>query len=298
MHQSCKKFIGTSTTRSLPFSFAAPGAACDDAEWLEPEMMGDDQCGATCGSSLTTENLEPATKDAMLSSFAAWSAASGQAFSHTKSKIQPLEISATSAICMRYSFAASAAQLADSTRAMKTKTRVQHLIRNRYYDPHTGRFTSEDPIGFKADANFYRYVRNNPIIIKDPFGLCSCSDPCPTGEWTFDSVGGSVALVGYASLSIGKISCKGNSSVSRWAHMGCEGIGLIVGGGLGFDIQVHGSMSGPCRPEDLGPFTTKGYLGSIGPVTVSGPKGGVSNIGIGKTIGAGYAGVECHIHPF
>jgi RHS repeat-associated protein len=45
--------------------------------------------------------------------------------------------------------------------------------RARYYDPPTGRFTSEDPIGFNAKQfHFYSYVSNNPVRFADPFGLC------------------------------------------------------------------------------------------------------------------------------
>ncbi len=44
--------------------------------------------------------------------------------------------------------------------------------RARWYDPRQGRFISEDPIGFNGrDINLYRYVWNNPIRYRDPFGL-------------------------------------------------------------------------------------------------------------------------------
>ena len=42
----------------------------------------------------------------------------------------------------------------------------------RYYDPASGRFLSEDPLGFAAgDMNVYRYVGNNPVNLVDPTGL-------------------------------------------------------------------------------------------------------------------------------
>ena len=47
-----------------------------------------------------------------------------------------------------------------------------YYYRGRYYDPITGRFISQDPIGFAAgDANLYRYVGNTPTIYVDPLGL-------------------------------------------------------------------------------------------------------------------------------
>ncbi|MEP0347102.1 RHS repeat-associated core domain-containing protein [Rhodopirellula bahusiensis] len=42
----------------------------------------------------------------------------------------------------------------------------------RWYDPGTGRFLSNDPMGFAAgDANLYRYVGNGPTNATDPSGL-------------------------------------------------------------------------------------------------------------------------------
>jgi RHS repeat-associated protein len=45
--------------------------------------------------------------------------------------------------------------------------------RARYYDTISGRFISEDPIGFSGSGlNFYGYVENNPVLWADPLGLC------------------------------------------------------------------------------------------------------------------------------
>src|SRR5262245_43679116 len=42
---------------------------------------------------------------------------------------------------------------------------------NRWYDPVTGRWMSEDPIGFNGDSsNLYRYVGNSPTNGVDPSG--------------------------------------------------------------------------------------------------------------------------------
>ncbi len=48
--------------------------------------------------------------------------------------------------------------------------------RERYRDPITGRFLTEDPKGFKAGVNFYVYAQNNPINANDPYGLTWRSD--------------------------------------------------------------------------------------------------------------------------
>jgi RHS repeat-associated protein len=46
-----------------------------------------------------------------------------------------------------------------------------YYYRARYYDTQTGRFLSEDPIGFGGGENFYRNVRNHPTDLGDPMGL-------------------------------------------------------------------------------------------------------------------------------
>ncbi len=48
-----------------------------------------------------------------------------------------------------------------------------YYSRARYYDPQSARFLTKDPLGPVAggDVNAYRYVRNNPVNLVDPFGL-------------------------------------------------------------------------------------------------------------------------------
>jgi RHS repeat-associated protein len=47
--------------------------------------------------------------------------------------------------------------------------------RNRYYDPGSGRFTQEDPIGLAGGLNLYGYAGGDPVNFRDPFGL-DCMD--------------------------------------------------------------------------------------------------------------------------
>jgi RHS repeat-associated protein len=44
--------------------------------------------------------------------------------------------------------------------------------RNRYYDPLTGRFTQEDPLGLAGGLNLYGFAGGDPVNFSDPFGLC------------------------------------------------------------------------------------------------------------------------------
>jgi RHS repeat-associated protein len=46
-----------------------------------------------------------------------------------------------------------------------------YYMRNRWYEPRSGRFLSEDPIGLAGGLNKYRYVGNDPVNGADPTGL-------------------------------------------------------------------------------------------------------------------------------
>jgi uncharacterized protein RhaS with RHS repeats len=42
---------------------------------------------------------------------------------------------------------------------------------HRFYSPETGRYVSADPIGLDGGINLFAYVKNNPVLRKDPTGL-------------------------------------------------------------------------------------------------------------------------------
>jgi RHS repeat-associated protein len=65
-------------------------------------------------------------------------------------------------------------------------------FRNRAYDPATGAWIQEDPIGVAGGVNVYRFNNGNPAAFSDPFGMCPEEaggdgktdryDDCPVGS--------------------------------------------------------------------------------------------------------------------
>jgi RHS repeat-associated protein len=62
-------------------------------------------------------------------------------------------------------------------------------MRNRWYEPRTGRFISEDPIGLAGGINPLVFAANNPVSGRDPTGLAppSCPDGYVLWEWVLTS---------------------------------------------------------------------------------------------------------------
>jgi RHS repeat-associated protein len=55
----------------------------------------------------------------------------------------------------------------------------QLYYRARYYDPHRGRFISEDAIDYKDGLSNYAYVLGQPTTLVDPSGHIACPKNCP-----------------------------------------------------------------------------------------------------------------------
>ena len=111
--------------------------------------------------------------------------------------------------------------------------------RARYYDANTGRFISEDPIGFRSgDANFYSYVFSNPVNYRDPSGLAAgvCEIPtnynlpqCQPGEPTGGSGGGGVIGIGLGAGAAAGSVCLGPPVLSDTViNENLKGAGVLV----------------------------------------------------------------------
>jgi RHS repeat-associated protein len=51
-----------------------------------------------------------------------------------------------------------------------------YYMRSRWYEPYSGRFLSEDPLGLAGGLNLYAYAGDDPVNGADPTGLQDCED--------------------------------------------------------------------------------------------------------------------------
>lgn len=152
-------------------------------------------------------------------------------------------------------------------REFENATGLQYS-RARWYDPKVGRFISEDPIGFAGgDINLYVYVRNQPLIYRDPKGLYPGGDVLNPG--ILASLGG---LAGSAGGLLGAAA----SSPAVVAGAGFLG-GYAIGYYPGQWTANHPSnpvVNGPLNPfriwDKLWEPTPYPAAPPI-PITVSGP---------------------------
>jgi RHS repeat-associated protein len=134
-----------------------------------------------------------------------------------------------------------------------------YFYRARYYDQTTGRFASEDPIGFNGgDMNFYAYVDGSPNDWTDPYGLnkykCSlfggCSKkpfgppkslkpgcPCKSGARLPDFLNFSFNIGIPQTANI--VGLTGSVSLDRYGRL-YAGPGINIGKSLG---QLSGSLT-------------------------------------------------------
>jgi RHS repeat-associated protein len=73
-----------------------------------------------------------------------------------------------------------------------------YYMRHRWYEPHSGRFLSEDPIGLDGGINPFIFAANDPVGGRDPVGLRSCKGGVFDDHYDFGEV-----LVGWDAVSMG-----------------------------------------------------------------------------------------------
>src|SRR5579875_3391351 len=95
----------------------------------------------------------------------------------------------------------------------------------RYYDPSDGRWTSQDPLGFKAgDTNLYRYTGNSPLNRTDSSGLA--------WSWITTAIGAAAGAASGFGVGVGHevymVIVQGKEW--NWNYVGIStGIGTVQG---------------------------------------------------------------------
>ena len=143
-------------------------------------------------------------------------------------------------------------------------------MRNRYYDPGTGRFTQEDPIGLAGGMNLYGFASGDPLNFSDPIGLC----PICVGVavWFLEN-GPTIARIGAAltglyvgqsgagnaraAATIGRLTATLEGNLDKLDDLHLEAAGREIGGevvarnaaGRAFDhvTEVRNAMNGMRR---------------------------------------------------
>jgi RHS repeat-associated protein len=64
----------------------------------------------------------------------------------------------------------------------KTDASGLRYMRNRYYNPRTGQFTQQDPIGLAGGINLYGFAEGDPVNFADPFGFSVCEKDLSKAE--------------------------------------------------------------------------------------------------------------------
>lgn len=145
-------------------------------------------------------------------------------------------------------------------------------MRNRYYDPKTGRFTQEDPIGLAGGLNLYGFANGDPVNFSDPFGLCPWCIPIAIGLFELGStlydsyqaaktvtdakatrgdkawaVSGAVAGLGLPGP--GTLYSKGAAKLTKWGYEGAAKHRAVLSKlqEAGTHVDLHGVV--PTRQE-------------------------------------------------
>jgi RHS repeat-associated protein len=177
-------------------------------------------------------------------------------------------------------------------------------MRNRYYDPATGKFTQEDPIGLAGGLNLYGFAGGDPINFSDPFGLCEEEERDENGECPDANrysigaqglVGGGPLFPSFLSpggfggggMNFG-VTSDGRLFLQFQASLGA-GVGWFAGVGLQASVERGDELEGRLTVEDQFSVTVNGGLGpaSAGVTVPFGEDGAPSGVSAGGGVRGG-----------
>lgn len=96
--------------------------------------------------------------------------------------------------------------------------------RNRYYDPESGRFISQDPVGYAGGTNLYQYALSSPTTYTDPTGNSPMLAGCVIGglgeaglDWLGQRLSGRKVDWGQVGMSAALGCAGGMLGKLKWA---------------------------------------------------------------------------------
>jgi RHS repeat-associated protein len=109
-----------------------------------------------------------------------------------------------------------------------------YYVRNRFYDPNTGRFLQRDRVPARWAIEPYVYAGNNPVNNRDPFGLSpEGGESWRTDEMVWDNVT-KPSLFAAGSEALGRLPEVGESLALESAKRieGYRGAGRVAAGAV------------------------------------------------------------------
>lgn len=161
-------------------------------------------------------------------------------------------------------------------------------------------------MGLRASASFqvYGYAEASPLVWSDPFGLCSCKDECPSGNWDYIGVNVQAAFFGGIAFTRGVFACQDDPvNVRQAVWSGCGVIGFLAGGGYEQSSGLVPSGCGCNRAELYGLSVSASASGGVaqGSASFCAPEGesgrlvGVGGLQVPTKVGAGV--LFCKVMP-
>jgi RHS repeat-associated protein len=125
-------------------------------------------------------------------------------------------------------------------------------MRNRMYDPKTGRFTQPDPIGLAGGLNLYGFAGGDPVNFSDPFGLSPCcvltyvgaEGGAAVGTAIFPGVG--TVVGGVIGAAVGTV---GGIVLGRWLAEGLASEEVLMSTRAG-DLPARGKPNSTTAKDD------------------------------------------------
>jgi len=136
-----------------------------------------------------------------------------------------------------------------------TDTRFTYQ-RDWWYDPATGRFLTQDPIGLAGGVNLYSYAGGNPVSFSDPFGLCEPKPQCEALVAAYEMTGAAVGAwfgggssMATALASGGVLAASAPLQMAAGAALGAA-VGHVAGEVAAFAMSRGGETAATRRGRD------------------------------------------------